>query len=77
MIRFRLFRRKPQPVLERRPFDLLCLTVAVVLGVHAPHLPWWLTLGLALTLGLRWWQRRQRAGRASALLKLPLVALLA
>jgi transglutaminase-like putative cysteine protease len=78
VIRFALFRRKPEPTLEQRPFDLLCLTVAVVLGAHAPHLPWWLTLGLAVTLGLRWWQRsRQRTGRASPYFKLPLVALLA
>jgi protein-glutamine gamma-glutamyltransferase len=75
--RFTLFRAKPQAPLERRPFDLLCLTVAVVLGVHAPHLPWWLTLVLAATLGLCWWQRRRGDSRTPAYLKLPLVALLA
>lgn len=77
MIRLQLFRRKPQPPLEQRPFDLLCLTITVVLGVHAPHLPWWLTLASAATLWLRWWQRRRHAGRAPSWLKLPLVALLA
>lgn len=77
MIRWRLFRRKAQPPLEQRPFDLLCLTMAVVLGVHATHLPWWLTLASAATLCLRWWQRHRHASRAPAWLKLPLVALLA
>lgn len=77
MIRLRLFRRKPPQPLNGRAFDLLCLTVAVVLAVHVPHLPLWLSAGLALTLGLRWWQRRQHGGRAPAYLKLPLVALLA
>lgn len=76
MIRWPLFRRKPQPPLEQRPFDLLCITIAVVLGVHAPHIPWWLTLPLAATLWLRWRQRHQRVGHAPSYLKLPLVALL-
>ncbi|WP_114241187.1 DUF3488 and transglutaminase-like domain-containing protein [Dyella sp. C9] len=69
--------RKPHPPLGERPFDLLCLTVAVVLGVHAPHIPVLLSTALAATLGLRWWQRRRYGGRAPAYLKLPLVALLA
>lgn len=77
MIRWRLFRRKPQPSLEQRPFDWLCITIAVVLGVHAPHLPWWLTLASAATLGLRWWQRSRHAARAPSYFKLPLAALLA
>lgn len=77
MIRWRLFRRRPQPPLEQRPFDLLCITVAVVLGVHAPHLPWWITLASAVTLWSRWWQRRRHSGRAPSWLRLPLVALLA
>lgn len=75
-MRLSLFRPKNQPPLEQRPFDLLCLAVAVVLAVHAPHLPWWLTLVSAATLGARWWQRRRRAGRAPSYLKLPLLALL-
>ncbi|WP_426271393.1 transglutaminase TgpA family protein [Dyella kyungheensis] len=76
MIGLRLFRHKHQAPLERRPFDLLCITVAVVLGVHSPHLPAWLTVVLAAMLGLRWWQRRHRGGRAPGYLKLALLALL-
>ncbi|MEO9077956.1 MAG: DUF3488 and transglutaminase-like domain-containing protein [Rhodanobacter sp.] len=57
-------------------FDLLTLSVALVLGLHAPHLPWWLSLTLASILGWRWWQRRQRTGRVPGWLKLPLLALL-
>jgi transglutaminase-like putative cysteine protease len=75
-MRLTLFRHKHQAPLERRPFDLLCITVTVVLAVHAPHLPAWFTLALAVMLGLRWWQRRQRPGRAPAYLKLSLLALL-
>ena len=73
-----LFRqRKPiEAALEARAFDLLALTVALVLGLHAPHLPWWLCLALGLTLGWRWWQRRQHTGRVPGWLKLPLLALL-
>ena len=72
-------RRKsaPEPVLDPRAFDLLCLTMASVLGVHATHLPWWLVALLAVVLALRWWQRRRTAARPSAWLKLPLLALLA
>lgn len=76
MIRFPFFRRRPRPPIDTRAFDLLCLTVAVVLATHAAHLPIWLTAGLVATLGTRWWQRRKHGGRAPALLKLPLVALL-
>ncbi|WP_430389456.1 transglutaminase TgpA family protein [Dyella sp. 20L07] len=76
MTRFALFKRKPSAPLNTRAFDLLCLTVAVVLAVHAPHLPIWLSAALAATLGMRWWQRRHRTGRAPLYLKLPLVALL-
>jgi len=76
MIRIALFRRSPKVPLETRPFDLLCLTVAVVLAVHAPHMPIWLSIALAATLGARWWQRRRYGGRAPITLKLPLVALL-
>lgn len=76
MIRFSLFKRKPKEPLGGRAFDLLCLTVAVVLGVHAPHMPVWISAALAVTLILRWWQRRRYGGRAPLTLKLPLVALL-
>lgn len=62
--------------IDTRSFDLLSLTMAFVLGVHAAHLPWWLDLTLALMLGWRWWQRRQRAGRVPRWLKLPLLMLL-
>ncbi|MEO7072802.1 MAG: DUF3488 and transglutaminase-like domain-containing protein [Rhodanobacter sp.] len=57
-----------------RAFDLLCLTLVLVLGVHAPHLPWWLSVTLALLLAWRWLQRRQRTGRVPRWLKLPLLA---
>jgi protein-glutamine gamma-glutamyltransferase len=70
-------KRKPQPPIGERAFDLLCLTVAVVLAVHAPHVPFWLSGALAAILGLRWWQRRRYGGRAPVYLKLSLVALLA
>jgi protein-glutamine gamma-glutamyltransferase len=69
-------RKAIEPPIDPRAFDLLSLTLAVVLGLHAPHLPWWLSIALALTLGGRWWQRRQRAGRVPRWLKLPLLALL-
>ena len=62
--------------IDARAFDLLSLTMALVLGLHSPHLPWWLSIALALTLGWRWWQRRQQAGRVPRWLKLPLLALL-
>ena len=70
-------RRLDEPTLDRHAFDLLCLTMACVLGVHAGHLPWWLVVALALVLGLRWWQRRRHGTRPPLLLKLPLLALLA
>lgn len=69
--------RPNEPTLDGRAFDLLCLTMACVLGVHASHLPWWLVAGLALVLALRWWQRRRHGARPPLLLKLPLLALLA
>jgi len=72
----RLHRKPVDPAVDNRVFDLLSLTTALVLGLHAPHLPWWLSIALALTLGWRWWQRRQRSGRVSRWLKLPLLALL-
>jgi transglutaminase-like putative cysteine protease len=70
-------RRRPVELpIDTRAFDLLSLTMALVLGLHAPHLPWWLGMALALTLGWRWWQRRRRSGRVPRWLKLPLLALL-
>jgi len=50
--------------------------MAFVLAVNAAHLPWWLNLALAITLGWRWWQRRRRSGRVPGWIKLPLLALL-
>ncbi|OOG56720.1 DUF3488 and transglutaminase-like domain-containing protein [Rhodanobacter sp. C03] len=67
--------RSETPI-DIRSFDLLSLTTAFVLGLHAAHLPWWLDITLALLLGWRWWQRRQRAGRVPRWLKLPLLMLL-
>jgi transglutaminase-like putative cysteine protease len=59
-----------------RTFDLLCLTTAFVLAVHAGHLPIVLTGALLVALGLRWWQRRYRPGRVPAWLKVPMLAVL-
>jgi protein-glutamine gamma-glutamyltransferase len=69
-------RKAVGPPIDPRAFDLLSLTMALVLGLHAPHLPWWLSIGLALTLAWRWWQRRRQTGRVPRWLKLPLLALL-
>lgn len=76
MIGLSLLRRRSREPLGTRPFDLLCLTVAIVLGVHAPHMPLWLTAALGATLAACWWQRRRQGGRAPVMLKVPLVALL-
>lgn len=59
-----------------RTFDLLCLTTAFVLVVHAGHLPLWLTGSLFVALGLRWWQRRYRPGRVPGWLKVPMLLIL-
>ncbi len=64
------------PPIGTQAFDLLSLTMALVLGVHASHLPWWFSVALAVTLGCRWWQRRQRSIRVPGWLKFPLLALL-
>ena len=76
-MRLPLLHKKPvAPAVDDRAFDLLSLTTALVLGLHTPHLPWWLSIALALTLGWRWWQRRQHSGRVPRWLKLPLLVLL-
>ncbi|WP_206098422.1 DUF3488 and transglutaminase-like domain-containing protein [Oleiagrimonas sp. MCCC 1A03011] len=59
-------------MLDRRAFDLLCLTMAAVVAVHAPHLPVWWSAGLSVLLAGRWMQRRFRGGRVSWLIRLPL-----
>lgn len=69
-------RKRDTPALGQRAFDLLCLTMAVVLALHASHLPIWLTAVLALALGLRWWQRRRHGARIPWWLRLPLTVLL-
>jgi protein-glutamine gamma-glutamyltransferase len=69
---------KHQRLQERigdRSFDLLCLTTAFVLAVHAGHLPPWLSVALFASLGLRWWQRRYRPGRVPGWLKVPALLL--
>ncbi|GLQ86991.1 transglutaminase TgpA family protein [Dyella flagellata] len=73
------WRKTSRPVHERiseRSFDLLCLTSAFVLAVHAGHLPVWLSAALSVALGLRWWQRRYRPGRVPGWLKIPMLAIL-
>lgn len=69
-------RHPGEPALDGRAFDLLCLTMACVLGVHAAHLPWWLATALALVLGVRWWLRQHHGTPPPRLVKLPLLALL-
>jgi transglutaminase-like putative cysteine protease len=71
-------RRAPtaDPVLGRRSFDLLCLTMGFVLLVHAFHLPIWLTGALAVILAARWRQRRTGGRSAPVWIKLPLIGLL-
>ncbi|HVC17805.1 MAG TPA: DUF3488 and transglutaminase-like domain-containing protein [Rhodanobacter sp.] len=69
-------RKTAAPPIDDRTFNLLSLTMALVLALHVPHLPWWLSIALAILLGWRWWQRRQRIGQVPRWLKLPLLALL-
>jgi len=74
-----LFRSRPspsEPTIGRHAFDLLCLTMGFVLLVHAAHLPWWLTAGLGIVLFLRWQHRRSGGGKVTALIRVPLLALL-
>jgi transglutaminase-like putative cysteine protease len=59
-----------------RTFDLLCVTTAFVLAVHAGHLPIWLTLALFVALGLRWWQRKYQPSRVPSWLKVPMLTIL-
>ncbi|GAB2570407.1 DUF3488 domain-containing transglutaminase family protein [Dyella jejuensis] len=73
---WRRTRHRAQPRLGERSFDLLCLSTAFVLAVHAAHLPYWLGSILALALGLRWWQRRYRPGRVPGWLKTAMLAIL-
>lgn len=54
----------------------MCLTMATVLALHAPHLPVWLSVGLAIVLGLRWWHRRHAGKRLPWWLRLPPTLLL-
>ncbi|MDQ6645994.1 MAG: DUF3488 and transglutaminase-like domain-containing protein [Pseudomonadota bacterium] len=64
------------PPIGAQAFDLLTLTMALVLGLHASHLAWWFSAALAVTLGWRWWQRRQSSLRMPGWLKFPLLMLL-
>jgi protein-glutamine gamma-glutamyltransferase len=75
VIGFHKHRRVPERLSERS-FDLLCLTAAFVLAVHAAHLPLWLSAALAAALALRWWQRKHRPGRVPGWLKVPALLLL-
>ncbi|MBE1161269.1 transglutaminase TgpA family protein [Dyella acidiphila] len=73
-----LFGRRPRvhEFLGERSFDLLCLTTAFVLAVHATHLPPWLSAVLGVALAVRWWQHKHRPGRVPGWLKLPALVLL-
>jgi transglutaminase-like putative cysteine protease len=65
-----------EPLLPRRSFDFVCLTMGVVLALHATHLPIWLVGALAMVLAVRFSQRRRNGGRPPLWLKLPLIAIL-
>ena len=62
--------------LDRRAFDLLCLTVACVLAAHIAHLPPWLAAALSGLLLLRWLQRRTQRGHIPTLARIALVVAL-
>jgi transglutaminase-like putative cysteine protease len=65
-----------EPPVGSRAFDLLGLTLAVVLVLHASNLPWWLSTALTCVLAGRWWHRRRHGGRIPRWLKLPALVLL-
>jgi transglutaminase-like putative cysteine protease len=65
-----------QDRLDRRAFDLLCLTVACVLAAHIAHLPPWLAAALSGLLLLRWLQRRTRRWEIPKLARITLVVAL-
>ncbi|WP_254063412.1 DUF3488 and transglutaminase-like domain-containing protein [Rhodanobacter sp. L36] len=69
-------KKKVEPPVGERVFDLLAITMLFVIGMHATHVPWWLSVALVMILGWRWWQRRQRDGSVPGWLKLPALALL-
>src|SRR5690606_31417745 len=54
---------RQETAVDKRVFGLLSASIALVLAVHATHLPWWLTASAATLLAWRWWQRRRRPGR--------------
>ena len=60
--------------LDRFQFDLLALAVVYAVCSHAPHLPLWLNLSMALVVAIRWVQRRRRPslGGFPLWLRLPL-----
>jgi transglutaminase-like putative cysteine protease len=69
----------PEPAkdkLDRRAFDLLCLTVACVLAAHIAHLPPWLAAALSGLLLLRWLQRRTQRWQIPKLARIALVVAL-
>ena len=68
--------RRVQEHVSDRTFDLMTVTTAFVLAVHANHLPWWLSAALVVALALRWWQRKHRPGRVPAWLKVPMLIIL-
>lgn len=53
-------------------FNLVCITMACVVAVHASHLPVWLSLLLGFALLASHWRRRNRPGKTPMWLKLPL-----
>lgn len=61
------------PVLDRRAFDLLCLSVACVLLAHLSHIPLWLAAALTALLLFRWLQRRLQWGRVPGIARFVLV----
>ena len=73
-------KRTPRPQttidapIDNRAFDLLSGTLAMVLALHAPHLPWWLSGALALILGWRWWQRMTTAPSFASSISSPMAS---